>query len=231
MKKGIGSEIREQAFRDTKSYYIDAPPRLFSENLISFARKYCGPRLLDVGCATGNYMVELQSKGFHCTGVDVNQRYVSLARKRGLDVHLVKKKFPFEDNSFDSSVVFEVLEHVLDIGTVLKEIRRVTRSTVLITVPNCADLEKMRHDGVVFEHVLDTDHKNFFTPQSLDRTLRDHFPTDRVMIWRGDPISPASFVADAPTRFALRAMRRLRLLKPKYYFRLYAMIILKKTGR
>jgi hypothetical protein len=99
---------------------------------------------------------------------------------------------------------------------------------VLITVPNCEDVDEMKKQGTVYEHLLDKDHRNFFTRESLEQTLKAFFPDDRILITRGDPVSPASFVANALARLGLRVMRKLKVLKPRYYFRLYAVVFLNK---
>lgn len=47
-------------------------------------------RILDVGCGSGEFLLFLQQEGFHnCSGVDLSQEQIDLARQRGLsNVHV-----------------------------------------------------------------------------------------------------------------------------------------------
>lgn len=50
------------------------------ERLISKYKKSDGNKLLDVGCGTGKHLAYLK-KGFSCTGIDVNQGILDIAKK------------------------------------------------------------------------------------------------------------------------------------------------------
>ena len=110
----IGEEIRAGVFRDTKNYYEQVPADMVARQLLTFAKKHAGKEVLDLGCATGNYSLALASMGYSVKGADVNPRYVELARGRGVDAYLVQGPLPFADRSFDTVLLFEVLEHLPD---------------------------------------------------------------------------------------------------------------------
>ena len=76
-----------------------------------------GLRLLDIGCGERPY-----ERLFHAdyVGVDLNPRPTADALARA-------ERLPFRDESFDVAVCTQVLEHVLDPGSVLQETRRVLR--------------------------------------------------------------------------------------------------------
>ncbi len=94
--------------------------------------------MLDAGCATGEYIQRLGTLGYHCVGEDVNSEYIDMAKQKGLDAHVMDAKhLEFPDKSFDTIILFDVLEHVDRPEEVLKDARRVARKNVLITVPNC----------------------------------------------------------------------------------------------
>lgn len=214
----IGEEIKRETLRDTKTYYLNAPDSLFYTGLIDFAVRHCGKRVLDLGCATGNYILELQKKGYDCVGADVNAAYVDIARKRGIEAYVVGDTLPFPDKSFDSVVMFEVAEHLPDPGAILSEARRVARKNVILTVPNCEGYNELKNNGLIYEHFLDADHKNFFTESSMRQLLAQFF--SEVEIRKGDPVFPLSLV-ELSTHTILRVLHKLRLIKPKYFFRLY----------
>jgi 2-polyprenyl-3-methyl-5-hydroxy-6-metoxy-1,4-benzoquinol methylase len=214
----IGEEIKHNTFRDTNNYYLDAPSDMFSSKLIDFALQHCGKRILDLGCATGNYTLELSKRGYTCIGADVNSAYIEIAQKRGIEAYVVSDKLPFSDKSFDSVIMFEVVEHLSNPEVVLSEASRVARKNVIISVPNCEGYEELKKQGLIYEHFLDRDHKNMFTETSLRKMLSGIFPV--IDIQKGDPIYPLS-LADLSKNIILRVLNKIHLIRPKYYFRLY----------
>jgi SAM-dependent methyltransferase len=88
-----------------------------------------GPgRLLDVGCGGGAHAVELASRGWSVTGVDVSADQLELARARGVDVvEADAAELPFEDASFDAAVSMFTHTDVDDFAAVLREVARVLR--------------------------------------------------------------------------------------------------------
>jgi len=96
-------------------------------------------RVLDIGCGDGRFLDLVPAK--HKFGVDVSSVGVELAKKKGIDAHVVDvehDKLPFESNFFDMVFCMEVLEHVFDISLLLSEIKRVLKpgGHIHATVPN-----------------------------------------------------------------------------------------------
>ncbi len=217
----IGEEIRARVFRDTKTYYDNVPVDQVAHQLISFAREHAGHEILDLGCAVGNYARRLASLGYQVKGADVNPRYVQIARERGVDAYTIEgNTLPFRDKSFDTVLLFEVLEHLPDPGRVLQEARRVARRNVLLTVPNSEGVADLQGMGLLFEHFGDLDHRNFFTRASLSALLQQVFT--RVAVRRGDGINPLALMPWKPIRFLGAGLTRFGLLRPRFYFRLFA---------
>ena len=82
-------------------------------------------RLLDVGCGgawIGDHFDDY-------TGIDVSPEAVEAARSRGRQVLLVDgdEPLPFDEESFDGVVLKDVLEHVANPVTLVREVRRVLR--------------------------------------------------------------------------------------------------------
>ena len=216
----IGEEIRKAVFRDTTTYYHSVPPGMCAPPLIRFAKKYAGQEILDLGCATGNYCLRLSRDGFTVKGADVNREYVDIARSRGVDAYVVDGAVPFPDRSFDTVLLFEVLEHLQNPGEVLQEAARLARRNVLITTPHSGDVDRLREQGLLFEHFADLDHRNFFTVKTLRELLLRHFPDVRVS--KGDGINPLALIGWMPLRLAGKVLTKLGILRPRYHFRCYA---------
>ena len=127
---------RNRIFRDTENYYLQIDESA-SILLINFTKEEAGETILDVGCATGEYCHELNKLGYKCTGIDINPEYIKSADKRGIESYIMDaKNLDFPNNSFDTVLLFEVLEHVDDPSSILNEAKRVAKKNILITVPN-----------------------------------------------------------------------------------------------
>lgn len=216
----IGEDIRARVFRDTTRLYLDYPQHIVAPPLIRFARRYARGRVLDLGCATGNYCIHLKNLGYDIAGADVQPEYVRIAKSRGVEAYVIEDGVPFPDRSFDSVLLFEVLEHLTDPVAVLKEARRVCRGTVLVTTPHSGGIDALREQGLLFEHFADMDHRNFFTQGSLEALLRSVFP--EVTVRKGNGLNPLGLFPFAPIRFAGKVAARLHLIPPAFHFRLYA---------
>ena len=51
-----------------------------------FASELCGKTVLDVGAATGNLTAYLLSQGYEVTGIDLSERLITEAAKKGIVV-------------------------------------------------------------------------------------------------------------------------------------------------
>ena len=199
---------------------LPAVPGEHYRALVRFARRHAAGSILDVGCGFGAYSGHLRNDGRVCVGCDINLQYLRRAAQEGLPVVNVDSKLPFPDGSFDSVLLFEVLEHVPDIKTILNESFRVARKNVLITVPNSENVEVMKANEVTYAHMLSSDHVHFFDPGSFRNLLEPY--AGQVSIERSDPIYPFWFVRRSLPFYALRLLFRMGLLKPVFFSRLYA---------
>lgn len=231
--KNIGPD-RTMIYRDSKTWYADISNTVAtSEWHVGFIKKYAGRKVLDLGCATGKYGVELKRFGFEWVGADINEKYVEMARRKGLESHTVSGTLPFVDRSFDTVIMIEVLEHVTEPKKILDEASRVARKNILITVPDCAGFEELRSGGLTYEHFLEIDHVNFFTKDSLKKLLSGY--SDDVKVGQARPIRPWLFreepfpkgILSVIIRKTVSFSVRLGLLRPKYYTSLYAVVTLR----
>jgi SAM-dependent methyltransferase len=132
-------------------------------------------RAVDVGCGIGDF---LQFRP-NTVGVDINPHTVAYCQQRGLDARLIEPDvLPFDDASFDSALLDNVLEHIAEPAALLRELHRVLRpeGVLLIGVPG------------VLGWASDPDHKVTYDEVSLNATLRArHFVPVEVFyapLWR-----------------------------------------------
>ena len=205
---------------------IPAVPGEHYRAFVRFARRHAGALILDLGCGFGAYSTALIEEGRKCFGCDINLEYLRAADKR-LPVVNVDGALPFADGSFDSVLIFEVLEHVPNIENVLAEAFRVARKNVLITVPNSENMDVMKSNDVTYAHMLSSDHVHFFDVESLERLLQRY--AKDISIERSDPIYPFWFVARSLPFYGLKLLFSLGLLKPRFFNRLYAVASLRQN--
>lgn len=220
---------KEEVYRDTKNWYLKTS-NYASSGLIGFVTQHAWKKILDVGCATGEYCKKLNKLGFESIGIDINSEYVAEAKRNGVEAYCMDaKSIKFPDNSFDTVILFELLEHIDNPHDVLIEARRVARKNILITVPDCSAISKLRNFGLTYEHMLEKDHVNFFTLKDLEKLLSRHFKSFKIE--QREPITLGAVGLPWELQKPVFLLRKLKLIKPDVYFRLYAVVDLKKKKR
>ena len=210
-----------EIFRDTgKDWYLNKENYVYLP-LLEFAAQNAGKKILDLGCATGEYCITLEEMGFECTGADINPQYVEEACKKGVNAIVAKgDDLDFEDRSFDTVLLFEVLEHVKNPQNLLKEAKRVAKKNVLITVPNCGQLYELSTFNLTYEHVLEKDHINFFTKNDLENLIAGEFRTFKVAEREGIKLGAVGL--PLPLKALILGLYKIKLIKSDIYYRLYA---------
>jgi SAM-dependent methyltransferase len=153
-----------------------------------------GSSVLDVGCGIGPYGRELRADGHPWLGLEVNPLCCELLLKRGLPVRQVTAatgRLPCADGEFDGAICIEVLEHIADVDAFLGEIVRTIRGRALFSVPNLEVIPYFSQWQVVPWHLLEADHKNFFTRASLRELLLRHFARVEVFSYSEHPLRTA----------------------------------------
>lgn len=131
-----------------------------------------GP-ILDVGCATGNFMAV---KPEIMEGVEIDETSCRLARERGFNVlqlDVETQMIRLEDNRYQGIYAKHVIEHLVDPLNFLKELKRILRSggKAVILTPNCP---YMLNHGFFDDYT----HRHPFTAKSLRMIAFDAGFTD-----------------------------------------------------
>jgi len=213
----------EEIYRDTKNWYLKTKKNQAYSKFINLTTHYAGNKILDVGCATGDYCIKLKQLGFECIGVDINHDYIEKARKNGIEAYKMDAEdLRFDEESFDTVLLFEVLEHVKNPDRVLNEAKRVARKNILITLPNCTEFSSLKKFNLTYEHMLEQDHLNFFTKKDLEELLSQKFRNFTV-----EEIEPINNIIGLPNwlNYFLNGLIRLKLIKSdKIYSKLISIV-------
>jgi len=113
-----------------------------------------GATILDAGVGLGRVLGPLPS--VRRFGVDISLSYLRIARENGFDVAFSRlEDLPYHDSSFDMIVACDVLEHVLDLYAVSKELVRVLapKGTLIVRVPYLDDLNAYLNEDLAYEFI------------------------------------------------------------------------------
>lgn len=120
-----------------KTYFLS----LYFKVMLSELKKLRIDSVLDVGCGEGFILNKLKSEsiGKYWQGIDYAKEAIEIGRKIHPDLNLKQGSVyesGFNDNSFDLVICTEVLEHLEDTKKALKEVLRISKKYVLLSVPN-----------------------------------------------------------------------------------------------
>jgi len=105
--------------------------------------------ILDIGCATGQFLKYMSDHGWKTTGIEPDEKTRQHAiSEYGLQVFPEEKLNEFKKSSFDVITMWHVLEHVSDLSGRMAQLKKLLKpeGTLLIAVPNCEayDAKKYR---------------------------------------------------------------------------------------
>ena len=114
--------------------------------------------VLDLGSGDGLFLSLLKQKGIEGEGLDISKKGIAKTRAKGLTASLFdfNEPIPFADNTFDTVVMLDVLEHLYAPDKLLRESVRVSASHVIVGVPNFSSLPARLH--VLFGAVPENNH-------------------------------------------------------------------------
>ncbi|MGO4817184.1 class I SAM-dependent methyltransferase [Flavobacterium sp. W22_SRS_FP1] len=93
-------------------------------------------RILDIGAGTGDFLSVAKQNGWQTIGLEPNDKAKAIALKK--EVSFVEDTSELEDRSFDVITMWHVLEHVPDLDSQIKELKRLLKpnGSLIVAVPN-----------------------------------------------------------------------------------------------
>jgi 2-polyprenyl-3-methyl-5-hydroxy-6-metoxy-1,4-benzoquinol methylase len=167
-------EVSADYFLDERRLAIDEYPERHAREVQLLRRVGASGRLLDVGCATGSFMMAAKSIGFvHIAGIDIAKPSIAVARRRGFDA--VAGSFPtgfFPRESADVITMWNTLEHLAAPFEFVREAERVLRpgGFLATSVPNYDSLSVLLL-GTRYRYI-ELAHLNYFNRRTLGRLLQ-----------------------------------------------------------
>lgn len=134
--------------------------------------RFCRKSALDVGCNTGELVGFLNSIGIYAEGIDSDAKHIALARAKfkaaqfftGTDLSI------FSDDQFETAIAWNVLEHIPDDFTTLKEFLRIAQSNVILSIPKEDDIS-LPFSRVTYRPYVDPTHVHYYTRENIERMV------------------------------------------------------------
>ena len=154
------------------NYFLDAEVnrRTFAARIRAIERRYGRRgRLLDVGCALGDFLIEAKAAGWDVEGVEISPFAAQQARQRDLRVTVGRlEALDLAPSSFDVVTLYDTIEHVTDPVAMLAAARRllVPGGLLHLVTPNVGGLQA-RLLGRLWYHYKPGEHLFYFAPPTL----------------------------------------------------------------
>ena len=188
--------------------------RMFNRHLDRIERLIRPGRVLDVGCATGDFLLVAQERGWEALGVDP-----SPAREQALaaGVRIIGRTIDDADvapHSVDLITFWDVLEHLPDPVASLRRARELLAPGGLVaaTVPNAGSAVARLSGPRWFGYKTAGEHLQFFTAATITRCFEAagfQVAVRRPVAWSctvGFLIDRAALYLGGPGRIAHRAL-------------------------
>ena len=148
-------------------------------------------KVLEIGCGIGSVVFELNKQGYDITGTDISGAAIAYGLKKYSHIRLevqAAETLPYDNESFDVVLSFDLFEHIAQIDQHVSEVRRVLRpgGSYLFQTPN-------KYSNTIFETLWTKSlkwrryHPSLHSPGQLKRRLARHGFTTRFV--KMDPIN------------------------------------------
>ncbi len=159
-------------------------------------------KLLDIGCSSGSFLQFAKKFGYAVSGVEPAPLAAATAIRRGLDVKQgFLEHINYPDNHFDVITMFEVIEHVKEPVSLLRECHRIlTEGGIIAIGTGNTDSWTVRFMKGEWAYFGGPGHISFFNPISMFKLASEsgfdliRLDTRRVSICRRETSSKAGFL-------------------------------------
>lgn len=177
---------------DYKVQHIECNPaageKPWKSHLDNLAITGKGGRLLDVGCATGEFLMAAKGRGWSIHGVETSSAAAEQARRvTGGDIHAgTLDTTSYQDGYFSAITMWDVIEHLQSPRSYIEHASRLLKQGGLlgVTTPNIRSLA-YRLLGREWEAIGPNDHLYYFSPRTLARLLTDNGFAIHIMVTWG----------------------------------------------
>lgn len=131
-------------------------------------------RILDVGCGIGYFLDEAKKRGWEVYGTELSQGSAKICIEKGIKIHEgALETANYNSEMFDVITSFEVIEHINNPQTELKNFNLILRpgGVVYVTTPNYNSLLRLRLKGL-YNVITYPEHLSYYTPKTIAKIFK-----------------------------------------------------------
>lgn len=131
--------------------------------------------MLEIGCGVGDFLHEMEQKGWNCTGIEPSKEAKAIAKNR-VKAHILNpdELASLENESFDLITMWHVLEHVDNLKEEVMHLQRLLKKggRLVLALPNfkSADAEFYREYWAAYDVPR---HLNHFCRESINNIFKN----------------------------------------------------------
>lgn len=129
-------EYYNKAYKELESHVDE---RGLPDWKITGYKKIKDKKILSIGCGIGLDIWYLTDKN-EVYGIDISEKAAKIARRHGIKARVgdCQKRLPYKDKFFDIVILKDILEHLVDPLSTLKEARKVLKNGgyIVVDLPN-----------------------------------------------------------------------------------------------
>ncbi len=170
-----------------------------SEVKLHYLKTFIAPgTILDVGAGNCQYSEWIKSciPDAQITAID----HIAFTPRTDISFECqnLEHPLPYNNESFDTIIAFDILEHINNVDLLIKELYRVTKPGGIIigSVPHDND-QFLPAYNLTFYHRSDVTHKRYYLPETLTTALKKE-GFSATQIWLEGGISPHVFAEFFP---------------------------------
>lgn len=132
-------------------------------------------KMLEIGCGVGDFLHEMEQKGWNCTGIEPSKEAKAIAQTRvKANILNPDELATLEDESFDLITMWHVLEHVDNLKEEVMHLQRLLKKggRLVLALPNfkSADAEFYREYWAAYDVPR---HLNHFCRESVNNIFKN----------------------------------------------------------
>ncbi len=165
--------VNEDISEENKERY-DATVKLYSSALERDGKKLKTLNMVDVGCATGEFLRYLKQEGYdRLFAIDPSEYCVDYLKSKGIEGYSSTINGLSDEKKFDFVRLNAVLEHIMDLNGTIMQLRKIVEDEgyLYLSVPNVDGF--CDTDNAPFQE-FSTEHINYFSLETLTSLLKKH---------------------------------------------------------
>ncbi len=141
----MGKPLDYNVFAETYAETRSAAEWVLEPLLSEFNKLDQSSIIMEIGCGTGNYIIEISKKlpGNVFKGFDLSEEMLKIAESRNGRIEFrhgdADTEFPYPDNSCDAAFAVDVIHHIVHYDVFFKECRRILKPGRILMI--ATDLE------------------------------------------------------------------------------------------